>query len=808
MTRYLCLHGHFYQPPRENPWLEDIEIQESASPYHDWNARIAAECYAQNATSRILDEQDRIVQIVNTYARISFNFGPTLLSWLQLHDAETYAAILAADVESRARFSGHGSAIAQAYNHIIMPLANDRDRRTQVRWGIRDFESRFGRPPEGMWLPETAVDDASLEALAEHGIKFTILSPHQAKSFRALDAKAWTDVSSGGIDPTRAYQYALPSGKSIALFFYDGPVSRAVAFEGLLHGGDIFAKRLASGFSDARDWPQLMHIATDGESYGHHHRHGDMALSWALNWIETQKVAQLTNYGEFLERHPPLHEVQLHQSSAWSCAHGVGRWERDCGCNSGSKQGWHQGWRAPLRAALDFLRDQLGERFEGEAGPLLRDPWQARDEYIDVVLDRSPENVARFLERHAREPLSEASLSETPLSDEQRVRCLELLEMQRHTQLMYTSCGWFFDDISGIETVQIIQYAGRALQLARWDGESKPRQRFCELLGLARSNVKAHRDGRAIFDKWVGPMALDLARVGTHYAVRSLFEEYDEEARVYCYEVKRESHELHRSGHLRLVTGQATVTSAITGETMPIEYAGFCLGNHNVTAGVRAPGEAKAFLAMRDELLATFQRADVPEVVRVLDRHMPAGTHSLRSLFRDDQQRILAYIVEQNVSTAHAAYRTIYQANAGLMRFLAEPRIHVPTALQIAADITVGVELERALDGDQLDANRIAELLAEAVGSNVRLDEDRLAFTLRGSLERLAARLRQSVDELPQLEVAVEVIAMLPFEVDMSKLQNELYRLLHAGESAGTAVTGEQLARLRQVAENLGLRVG
>lgn len=797
MTRFLCLHGHFYQPPRENPWLEDIENQESASPYHNWNARINAECYSQNAASRILDDQKRIVRIVNTYARISFNFGPTLLSWLHQHDPETYAAILAADRESRERFSGHGSALAQAYNHMIMPLANERDRRTQVRWGIADFEARFGRAPEGMWLPETAVDDATLETLAEHGIRFTILSPHQAKAFRALDAADWTDVGKGDIDPTRAYRYVLPSGRTIALFFYDGPVSRAVAFEGLLHGGDLFAKRLASGFSAAREWPQMMHIATDGESYGHHHRHGEMALSWALQWIEQENIARLTNYGEFLAQHPPTHEVQLHQQSAWSCAHGVGRWSRDCGCSSGNKPGWHQAWRAPLREALDFLRDQLAQRFETEAGPMLRDPWQARDDYIDVILDRSPQNVDRFLSKHSREPLDAA----------RRVRCLELLEMQRHTQLMYTSCGWFFDDISGIETVQIIQYAGRALQLARWEDATSPRLRFCDLLGLARSNVKAERDGRAIFDKLVMPMTLDLARVGTHYAVRSLFEDYDAKAKVYCYEVRRDSHEMHRAGLLRLVTGQATVVSTITGETLPIEYAGFCLGNHNVTAGVRPPGDAKAFAAMREALLEIFRRADVPEVVRVLDRHFPRGTHSLRSLFRDDQQRILSYVVEQNVSAAHAAYRQVYTANAGLMRYLAEPRIPVPTALQIAADITVGTELERALDSDQLDVARLGVLLGEAASSRTRLDESRLAFTLRRSLERLAARLRASIDELPQLEAVVEVIAMLPFEVDLSKLQNELYRLLHAGQATGTALPDETLARVRQVADRLGLRV-
>lgn len=798
-TRYLCLHGHFYQPPRENPWLEDIEVQDSAAPYHDWNERIDADCYSQNAASRILDERARIVQIVNNYARMSFNFGPTLLSWLDKHDPETYAAILAADVESRERFGGHGSALAQAYNHMILPLANERDRRTQVRWGIRDFAARFGRAPEGMWLPETAVDDAALETLAEHGIAFTILSPYQARAFRALGAEAWTDAGSGAIDPTRAYRYQLPSGKAIALFFYDGPVSRAVAFDGVLHAGDLFAERLLGGFAAARQWPQLMHIATDGESYGHHHRHGDMALAWALDWIESNDEARLTNYAEFLQLHPPAHEVQIHQRSAWSCAHGVGRWERDCSCNSGSKPGWHQAWRAPLRQALDFLRDRLAERFEAEAAPLLRDPWAARDDYIEVLLDRSPANVEAFLQRHARQPLAGA----------RRVRALELLELQRHAQLMYTSCGWFFDDISGIETVQVLQYAGRALQLARWDAADSPKQRFLELLAEAKSNVRAHRDGRAIFDKQVEPMTLDLLRVGTHYAVRSLFEDYEPEARVYCYRVDREDHELDKSGGLRLVTGRATITSLTTGETMPLEYAGVSFGNHNVTAGVRPRGEPAAFAAMRKDLQAVFARADIAEVVRMLDQHLPGGMRSLRSLFRDEQQRILAHIVEQNVAAANAGYRQIYEANAGLMRFLSGPGARVPRALRIAAEIALGRELESALAAERLDPLRIGALLAEAENGNVQLDEQQLAFTMRGALEQLAVRLREDPgggELLDALEAAAEVVHMLPFEVDQSKLQTELYRQLQ-NPPAGDAGAEERQERLRRVGERFSLLV-
>ncbi|HEX6178101.1 MAG TPA: glycoside hydrolase, partial [Thermoanaerobaculia bacterium] len=325
MDRFVTIHGHFYQPPRENPWLEGVETQDSAKPYHDWNERITAECYEPNATSRILDPRERILRIVNNYASISFNFGPTLLSWLAERAPDTYAAILDGDRLSRNRFSGHGSALAQAYNHIILPLANERDKRTQVRWGLRDFESRFGRRPEGMWLPETAVDVATLEALAAEGIAFTILAPHQALRTRKVGEKSWTNAN-GSLDPTMPYLIYLPSGRTIAIFFYDGPISRAVAFEQLLARGEALAHRLTGAFDPSRKHAQIVHIATDGETYGHHHRFGDMALAYALQYIEKEKLARLTNYGEFLEMHPPTHEVEIAEDTAWSCAHGVERW--------------------------------------------------------------------------------------------------------------------------------------------------------------------------------------------------------------------------------------------------------------------------------------------------------------------------------------------------------------------------------------------------------------------------------------------------------------------------------------------------
>jgi len=384
LERYLCIHGHFYQPPRENPWLEVIEQQDGARPYHDRNERITVECYAANTASRILDQHGLIERIVNNYAGISFDFGPTLLSWLESHAPEVYEALREADRESQRRFSGHGSALAQAYNHLILPLATARDKHTQVLWAIADFTYRFGRAPEGMWLPETAVDLETLAILAEHGIRFTILAPRQAQRVRDIQGKEWRDVTGERIDPTTAYAVRLPSGKSIAAFFYHGSIAQAVAFENLLRSGDSLAHRLHQIFSAEPPWPQLAHIATDGESYGHHHRFGEMALAYALQVIEGRNLARLTNYGEFLERYPPRHEVEVVENSSWSCAHGVERWRGDSGCSSGAHPEWRQTWRAPLRQALDWLRDTVAPLFEERAGRFLRDPWEARLEDVSI----------------------------------------------------------------------------------------------------------------------------------------------------------------------------------------------------------------------------------------------------------------------------------------------------------------------------------------------------------------------------------------------------------------------------------------
>jgi alpha-amylase/alpha-mannosidase (GH57 family) len=768
-NRFVCIHGHFYQPPRENPWLEAIELQDSAYPYHDWNERITSECYGPNATPRILDGQNRIVRIENNYARISFNFGPTLLSWLEEKAPAVYAAVLAADRESRERFGGHGSALAQAYHHAILPLASRRDKVTQVVWGIRDFEHRFGRSASGMWLPETAVDIESLEVLAEQGIGFTILAPDQAARARRIGENGWQDVSGGRIDSRRPYRITLPSGRALALFFYDGPSSRAVAFEQLLNRGEFLVERLMGSFSEQATADELVHFATDGETYGHHHRYGDMALAYALLDVETRGLARLTNYGQYLASHPPEYEVEIFENTSWSCPHGVGRWKEDCGC--GGHAGWNQKWRAPLRQALDWLRDALAPGFEKKGRQLLRDPWAARDDYVSVILDRSLARTEEFFRRHAAHELSEA----------ERVTAVKLLEMQRHALLMYTSCGWFFDDLSGIETRQILQYAGRAVELAEelfgrpFEGE------LLEQLARAESNNPARGDGRRIWEDFVRPAMVRLERVGAHYAVSSLFESYSDRAGIYCYTVARDDFRVVSSGRARMAVGRVRIRSEITGEEEKASFGVLHLGDHNVSGGIGRFTTDEAYAAAAAKLIETFARGDLAAVLRMVDQNFASGTYSLKLLFRDEQRKVLRLILEDTLAETDEAYRHVYEQHAPLMRFLRDHGIPLPRGFQVAAEFALSTALRQALDAPEPDPGRITAALAEADRVGIVLHEDGLGYAFQKTIERLAERFRRSPESaaaLGDLERLVTLARALPFPVELWGAQNVFYELL------------------------------
>ncbi|HEX5483446.1 MAG TPA: DUF3536 domain-containing protein [Terriglobia bacterium] len=770
--RYICLHGHFYQPPRENPSLESIELQDSAYPFHDWNERITAECYGPNAASRILDGENRITDIVNNYARISFNFGPTLLSWMEEKAPDVYKAVLDADRVSRERFSGHGSAIAQGYNHLIMPLANERDKYTQMAWGLRDFEYRFGRKPEGMWLPETAVDLATLELLVEFGIKFTILAPNQASRVRKIGSRSWHDVSGQRVDPTMPYVVRLPSRHRINLFFYDGPISRGVAFEGLLNNGEAFAQRLLSAFADeqTRDWPQLVHIATDGETYGHHHRRGEMALTYALHYLESNQLARITNYGEHLEKHPPTWQAEIFENSSWSCIHGVERWKSNCGCNSG-RPGWNQEWRTPLREALDWLRDDLAPRFEGKARDFLKDPWAARNGFIDVILDRSPESLEKFWAKYACRPLDDC----------EKTTALKLLEIQRHALLMYTSCGWFFDELSGIETVQVIHYAGRAIQLAKEVFGEYDAGPFLSRLANAKSNIPEYGDGARIYEKWVKPAAVDLPKVTAHYAISSLFDSYPVKARIYCYLADRQDYRMLEAGKTKLAVGRIRLTSRITQDSAILSFCAIHFGDHNVSGGVRHARTAEEYQALTGGAVEAFSRADIPAVIRLLDKQFGTEIYSLKSLFKDEQRRIVNRILESTLADAESNFRHVYEQHAPLMRFLADLGTPLPKAFRAAAVFALNSQLRGEFSNHHFNADRVGHLLEEAKAVNVELDSETLGFRLRKRIEEMADRFQKQPYEtsaLEALESAVNLARAVPFEVDLGKTQTICFAML------------------------------
>lgn len=804
--KYVCIHGHFYQPPRENPWLEAVELQDSAYPYHDWNKRITAECYAANAASRILDRDGCIERLVNNYGRISFDFGPTLLAWMERQEPDVYDAILQGDRDSRRRYSGHGSALAQAYNHIILPLATPRDKRTQVLWGIEDFRYRFGRDPEGMWLPETAVDLETLEILAEMGISFTILAPSQAWRVRPLGADRWDDVSGGRIDPTMTYSVNLPSGRRLALFFFDGPISNAVAFEGILANGQEFAERLLKTLSADRGRPQLAHVATDGESYGHHHRRGDMALAYALYHIESNRLARLTNYGEFLERHPPTWEVQIFENSSWSCPHGIERWRSDCGCRSGGLDGWSQAWRAPLREAFDWLRDRLAQLFETKGQRLFRDPWEARDRYIRVILERSASSVSRFLEEHAVGSLRGA----------RRVEALKLLEMQRHCMLMYTSCGWFFSEISGLETVQVIQYAARALQLAEELSWSGLEERFLELLERCPSNLPEHRSGREIYEKFVRPAKVDLLKVGAHYAVSSLFERYERSDRIFCYKVIQEDFKTSEVGRARLGVGRIRIHSEVTAESQTVSFGVLHLGDHNIWGGVRIFQGKEAYARMVREVTECFSMADLPETIRRIDAHFGSSTYSLRSLFRDEQRKVTDQILQTTLQEAESLYRQIHQRNAPLVRFLRDLDFPIPEAFIAATRIYLNETLKKVADSPELDPAALKALLEEARSSQVALDGAGLGYRLAGGLTNMAKRMEEDpldVELLERFVAVLEITEMPPFKLDLWDVQDACYRSirsslagLRAMSDRGEKRAGQAVRLWRKVGERLRIR--
>ena len=777
--KFLTIHGHFYQPPRENPWLEAIELQDSALPFHDWNERICKECYNPNSVSRIVDNKNQILDIVNNYQYMSFNFGPTLLSWMEEFAPLTYERIIKADIDSISEHSGHGNALAQVYNHMIMPLANAHDKETQVKWGIRDFEYRFGRKPEGIWLAETAVDDATLKVLVDNGIKFTILSPYQALKIRKTGDKEWQDVSWGNIDPARSYKYTLKgdSKKSIALFFYDGAISKSVAFDELLKDGNRFIKRLKEGVSETRNYPQLVNIATDGESYGHHTKFGDMALSYVLKIKAEDEGFKITNYAEYLDKYESDYEVDIKQASSWSCFHGVGRWKEDCGCSTGGHPGWNQKWREPLRNALDYLRDELAKVFEAEGPKYFNDnPWSIRNKYIDVILDRNYVTIRKFQKENFKPDLTE----------EQKVKGMELLEIQRQAMLMYTSCGWFFSEISGIETVQIMKYAARAMQLvARFTNEDFETH-FKDILSQAKSNIAEFGTGKDIYERFVKPSVVTAKQIACLWAISSLYQDFEDEEDVYCYTVKRHSYQKVQKGSSNFLVGHIEISSKVTLQKADLMFALMQYAGGDFHCAIKEFSNDAEFNELQTTLIKTFALNPITEIIRTLDEKFGKEYFTLKDIFIEERKKILQILLKDQLEKFGNTYKEMYDQGKGSIYHMQNLGLEIPKEFKISAEYALSHRYNDLLAGSDgfVEApivQQIKDINFEAKRMNIAIDKTpsnkNFAKRIITNLNRLTKSFEiQQADTIIEL---FEMIEKLDLQIDISEAQNIYYNKIY-----------------------------
>ena len=777
--KYLTIHGHFYQPPRENPWLEVIEIQDSARPFHNWNERVSAECYEPNSVARIVDDKNRILSIVNNYQYMSFNMGPTLLAWMEKYAPCSYKRIIDADKNSISLYSGHGCAIAQVYNHIIMPLANTNDKYTQAIWGIRDFEYRFGRKPEGIWLAETAVDARTLEVLADLGIRFTILSPYQAQCVKKInEPDEWHDVSWGSIDPSQPYRYFIEgTDKYIDLFFYDGAISKSVAFDNLLTNGEKFAYRLQDGFVPERNRPQLVNIATDGESYGHHTKFGDMALSYVLAVKAKDLGFQVTNYGEFLEKFPPTYEVDIKTVSSWSCSHGVGRWMEDCGCSTGAQPGWNQKWRKPLREALDFLRDELIKLCSIEGTKYYKDFWDARNKYIDVILNRTPETIEKFLSENSVKKLTKL----------EKIKAIKLMEIQRSAMLMYTSCGWFFAEISGIETTQIMKYASRAMELAAEFSSIDYEKDFLTILQRAKSNIPQYENGKKIYEMFVKPAKITVDKIVTHWAISSLYNENSELEDIYCYKVKKINFKTYKQEDNELAFGRIEVTSKITLEKFDMVFALLQTSKSEYYCTVKPFTTQEEFTKSRKLIHDEFVLHSMLGTLDMMKKEISKQYYTIKDVLIDKRKVILEKVLIKRLLKTAKMYQDLYEDLRGPVSQLAAMGMDIPDVFRISARFCILKELDETLSeaDDFLDEKlntSLSELKEDADKFFINLNKSRAGVIIAKKLQKLIENVADDPNDKTSAQIFAifNLIDKLGLNVDIKVAQNIYYEKIYS----------------------------
>jgi alpha-amylase/alpha-mannosidase (GH57 family) len=794
--RALIVHGHFYQPPRENPWSGSIDPEPTALPYTNWNERIYAECYRRNAFARVLDEFGRIEAIVNNYSLIDFDFGPTLLPWLEEYHPRTYATILNADRQSSESRAGHGNAIGQGYNHVILPLCNERDLKTQIRWGIEDFRHRFGREPKALWLPETAANDAVIGALIDAELEFVILSPVQAERVKPPGGSEWVSVADGGIDTGRAYVYFHNGDprRSIAIFFYDDAVARAVAFEGALTSSSGLMDRLEQA---VRGKPMIS-VATDGETYGHHHRFGEMALAHALTVRAERRGFRLTNYAQYLSTNPPDWEVQLKagpggEGTSWSCSHGVGRWKRDCGCRTGGQEGWNQAWRGPLRDALDLLRDEGAARFEEQAGDLFGDPWAVRDAYIKLILNghhNAEIFLRRFAKRHPRK--------------HEVIRARTLLEMQHHAMLMYTSCGWFFSDISGIESAQVLKYAGRVLDFMDELELPSPRDRFLEILARAKSNIPRMGNGADVYRRFVEPSRISPRGLVAHLALCDLVMEGEEKGETAGYRFEKSVVQKESHGRLTLATGRMIMETVATGKVNDAAFAAIHFGGVDFYCLVRDFVGPRRFSKSAENLWDQFRTASLPVILRVGQKEFGHEEYGLDHILPEGRRRISEAVFGDLVRRMSSEYARFYEENQRVIEMLHLAGFELPVELRSAAEYTLGhrfeeeiVAQDRSFDAEAYE--KAVEIAEEVARRGYRIDRSE-SNRIFGEMITEAVRLAIAETNEKNLDAALSLTILakrLGLDPKPDEAQEAIYEAIKA--------RGSLPESLRTIALSVGL---
>lgn len=765
------LHAHFYQPERLNPWTGALDPEPSAAPDRDWNERILRQCYRPNGSARIFDGSRRVEQIVNNYERLSFNFGPTLLTWMERHDPQTYARIVDGDWRSSVRL-GHGNAMAQAYNHMILPLANARDRRTQVLWGLADFRHRFTREAEGMWLPETACNREVVDTLIDAGVRFTVLAPYQADRVRFAGGR-WQPAG-GALDLGRAYRHAHSdgSGRHLAVFFYDGGLAQGMAFDPATADAGVLLERLQQARPAGGG---LTSAALDGETFGHHHPFGELGLAYALFTAAERRGMAPTNYGAWLEANPPVDDVEVvaGEGTAWSCAHGVGRWYRDCGCSTDSLPDWNQAWRTPLRQALDMVRDAAAAVFEERGAELLRDPWAARDRYIDVRLGRV--GRAEFLD----------AVAVRNLPDDRTVDLWTLLESQRNAMIMYTSCGWFFADISGIETVYVLRYAARALDLLGELGAPVPRDTVLDILATAPSNKPGVGTGADVWREQVDTAVVTPRRVAAHTALRGLVRQLPARDETGGSVVTLTDHRRDQRERLGLSTARMVVTSNGTGRRHDYFVAALHLGGLDFHGVVSEYPGAQAYAAAVTRLWEAFPTAPLARLLQLVNELIAGEEFGLGAALPEGRQEVVGAIFSELNERFTEQYARLFHDHRRELEMLTAAGYTLPRDLRAAAELTLSAELEQHLRAAAVAATRpeaftgIRATLEQARSQGYQLDLAPVEAALTTAVARAACAAARTLTpaDVDAIRRWVTLSAEIGVDLDLTGPQECVYEV-------------------------------